>query len=279
MSRSLCVLHANCQGDEYDALLNASRAFREHFVLKRYTNYAREVPPDEELAGCAAFFYQHLADHWGTLASDRLTAKTPASALKLCLPNMMFRGYWPFWTDPPPIIHGDTLLNRLIDEGAPKPVILRIYLHNNLRSMVDLDASLANTIALERSKERQSFLPYVDMLEERWRDEAVFLTPNHPGEALLVRVAQGILRELRLPPLSAEELRDLKAKGGFPSYSNFEMPIHPQVAAHHKLAFIQQGHQFNVFGRPMTFEQYISRYIDCRLNGYDEHFMGYLQLV
>jgi hypothetical protein len=29
----------------------------------------------------------------------------------------------------------------------------------------------------------------------------------------------------------------------------------------------------------MTIEQYISRYIDCRLNGYADNFPGYLQLV
>ncbi len=276
MHRPLCILHANCQGEELSALLNASRAFSAEWRLRHYTNYTREPIPDEALAECGLFLYQQLGAQWGELASASLISRLPASAATLCVPNMMFRGYWPFWNDPPPIVFGDKLLDRFIDEGADKSVILRLYLHGDLGKYVDLDEALTHTLKVEERRESAAFMQVTDIITERWRDEPLFLTANHPGFRLLKAVAGGILRHLGLPPLGAEEIAGLES---FPSYADFELPIHPQVAEHHRLSFIGPKHQYLVYGRRMTYEQYISRYIDCRMNKMDEDFMGYLQAV
>ena len=153
MHRKLCLMHANCQGDELERLLTASQAFSRVYRLIRRTNYTRERITDQELAACDLFLYQHLNETWGEFSSASLLRRLSPSATALCIPNLMFRGYWPFWTNLSPIDFGDSLLNRLIDEGAPKPVILRIYLHGNIQTFVDLQASLEETIAVERQKE------------------------------------------------------------------------------------------------------------------------------
>lgn len=278
MQRKLCLMHANCQGEELETLFTASSAFTRKYRLERRTNYTREPVTARDLAACDLFLYQHLDESWGDLSSAALLRRLPASATALCIPNLFFKGCWPFWTSNSPIAFGDSLLNRLIDEGAPKPVILRIYLHGNIRSFIDLKASLEETVDKERQKERFTCVNTVDFLLERWKRRPMFHTVNHPGRDLLVHAANGILEAAGLPPLTDDE-RNAAFCAGLPSYADFDLPVHPQVTAFHGLEFIGPESDFAVFGRRMTFAAYVSRYIDCRLNGLADDFVSYLQLV
>lgn len=279
MHRKLCLLHANCQGEELAALLQASAAFSKKYRLVRRINYTREPVSARELAECSLFLYQQLGESWNELASRELLRQLSPSALALQIPNLFFKGYWPFWTSQGPIAFGDSLLNRLIDEGAPKPVILKLYLHGDPGKFVNLKASLEESIALEREKEARSCVKYVDFLLRRWKERMIFLTVNHPGREMLLHVAGGILETLGLPTLSESE-RALSARHGhFPSYADFELPIHPKVATFHGLRFCGMEQDYAVFTRRLRFEEYSSRYIDCRLNGMEAEFLGYLQLV
>jgi len=279
MHKKLCLLHANCQGEELIVLLQASSAFNSSYRIVLRTNYTHEHVSAQELSECSVFLYQYLDDTWGELSSQALLRRLSPSALALQIPNLFFKGYWPFWTSHGPIDFNDSLLNRLIDEGVPKPAILKLYLHSDINNFIDLKASLDETIAIERQKEAHACVKYVDYGLRLWKKRMIFLTINHPALCLLVHMAQGILEALDLPPLSEEELRLPGFQGDFPSYTNFELPVHPQVAAFHGLEFGGPQQTYAVFTRRMTFEQYISRYIDCRQSGMDGDFLGYLQLV
>ena len=279
MHKKLCLLHANCQGEELAALLRTSAAFDSRYSLILRTNYTHEPVSAQELAECDAFLYQYLDDTWKNLASQTLLRQLAPSALVLQIPNLFFKGYWPFWTAHGPIDFSDTLLNRLIDESAPKAAILKLYLHSNIANFIDLKAALNETIAIERQKEAHSCVKYVDYALQLWKQRMMFLTVNHPGLDLLVHVAQGILDALGLPPLTGQELTRLELQDNFPSYIDFELPVHPQVAAFYGLEFGGPQQTYAIFSRRMTFEQYISRYIDCRQSGMDADFLGYLQLV
>ena len=277
MHRPLCLIHANCQGDELESLLLASSTFRRAYRLERYTNYTRESVPAASLAECAVFLHQHLGAEWGELSSDALLARLPKNTTSLCLPSLFFNGSWPLWTSDSPIDFGDSLLDRLIDEGVEKSVILSVYLNKDLSSFIDLQATLDLCIAREREKERYTTLPAVDWIVEHWKERSLFHTVNHPGKELMLRITQGVLGALDMPLLTPEEFASLPTL--FPSYAEFDLPVHPQVAAFHGLRWVVRGQTYRVFGRRMTFEQYVSRYIDCRLNGFADTFLAYLQLV
>lgn len=270
-------MYANCQGDELERLLNASSAFSRAFRLVRKTNYIREPIPQEEFDACTVFLYQHLGENWGECASRVLLERLPEKAQAIHIPNLMFKGCWPFWTQKGHMAFGDSFLNRLLDEGAPKKVILRMYLHGDIRAYADLKAALEETIAIEREKERAHGIPVVDFLLAHWRERPLFHTINHPGRELLTRVAQVIMAQLDLPPLSEAEIASIG--GRFPSYADFDLPVHPQVAAFHGLTWAGPETEFAVFGKRLTFAQYVSRYIDCRLNGLDDDFTSYLHFI
>lgn len=272
--KDLCVIHANCQAEPLMELLALSPDFSRLWEVKLYTNYIREEVPQADLDECGLFLYQHLGPEWGDLASAALLARLNPAAQDICVPNLFFKGYWPFWTSSSPIDFGDSLLDKLIDAGARKPEILKIYYHGQLSKFADLEETAGESLDLEERKDGRSPVKLAPILREHWREEPLFYTCNHPATRLLGSAANQLLGLLGFPPLRAADLAAYR-----PEYSNFELPIHPQVAAALGLSFLEADHEFNIFGRRLTFLQYISRYIDCRQQGYEDGFLGYLQLV
>ncbi len=273
-NKKLCVVHANCQSGPLLELLRLSPDFSRFWEVRLYTNYLREDIPDEALEQCELFLYQYLGNKWDNLSSKTLLGKLGPKCTPICLPNMFFKGYWPFWTHISPIDFGDTLLDRFIDAGADKAAIIKLYYHSNIEKYADFNAIARACICKEHEKDKLSPIKTAALLEEYWQSEMLFYTCNHPGKRLLLHTACELFKLLGLTPLSARDEAEF-----IPEYADFELPIHPQVAAALKLGFISEGQTFNVFGRSLSFIQYISRYIDCRHNGFADGFLGYLQLI
>lgn len=274
-SGKLCIIHANCQGDPLAELLAASPEFSGSWRIRQYTNYTREEIPAAELAEAELFLYQYLGPEWEDVASDALLARLNSKARALCVPNMFFQGYWPFWTNKSPMAEfGDALLDKLIDSGARKPEILRVYLYGPVERMLDPAEALAETLRIERWKEERCAVRTADVVERHWRYEPLFHTGNHPGKRLLLHVADSLLDLLGLPPVPQTFRQSYS-----PEYANFDLPIHPRVGTFFQLPFATEDSLYAVFGRTMNCARYTSRYIDCRLNKVEETFLGYLQLV
>lgn len=271
--KRLCILHANCQGDPLAFLLAASPEFSALYAIRRFVNYRREPIPDELLEQCSLFLFQPLGEAWDELASSRLTERLSPGARCLQLPNMFFKGYWPFWTNAATLDFGDSFLDHLVEQGLSQAEAMHIYLHGKLDAKFDLDAIAAETLAREEKKERLAAVKTADFVAAHWRDRQLFTSVNHPAPELIIRMADGILAELDLPPVPEAARRACP-----PCDTDFDLPIHPAVGRHFGLPFVFEARQYNVFGRLMTFAEYTVCYIDCRLRGLD-NFIAYLHLV
>ena len=272
--REICVLHANCQGEPLAQLLALSPEFAARWVVHTYTNYTREMIPDFVLKNATLFLYQHLGPEWGDVSSDALLARTGRETRPVCIPNMFFLGYWPFWTKASPMDFGDFFLDKLHEAGAGKPEILRIYLEGDIRRMVDLEAVVRHSLSAEFAKEERCAVKTAGFVAENWKKIRLFQTVNHPDVPLLLYTAQGLLVHLGLPPLS-----DAVCAHFTFDYEGFALPIHPKVARYHALPFADAETLYPVFGRNLTFIQYISRYIDCRDNHLEDSFLAYLHMI
>lgn len=275
--RELCLIQANCLGDPLTRLLLASSGFRRRYLLYRTTNYTREPIPDEVLSRCSLFLYQHLSAKWEELASQQLLARLPGHARSLRLPVPIFRGYWPFWTDRYPMHFADAFVEPLAEAGLSADEILLLYLKRNALAGRDLDGPGRESLAVLRAAEAEGALPIADFIEANWRRFPVFDTINHPALPLLHHIADEVLTALGLPPLDENARRlDVSCDEGGPA--RFELPIHPRVAAHHKLSFAGEKRMYRVYGARMTFARYAACYIDCRLLGLTD-FISYLQQI
>lgn len=266
-------MHANCQGEHLARALAACPDFARQYEVRVYLNYARQEIPAAELEGCALFLYQHLTPDWGDLSSQALLARLAPGTPSLCIPNIFFRAYWPLWSGRPGFDFRDVFLDHLLDLGLPRRDILHLYLHTPLEKKYDLDALLAETIALESAREAHTPVKYLDLILERYRDQRLLFTINHPGPLLLAHAATGILRELGMKApaqLPAPRVEDW--------YGGFEQPIHPQVAARYGLTFIGPETRYRVFGLELSFAQYAAAYVNCRQAGIED-FTAYLHLL
>lgn len=273
MSQKYCIIHANCQGDPLQKLLMLHPQFGAEYSITKYTNYLREEIPAHELAACALFLYQPLGEKWNDLASAALLGRVNTAAVTLPIPNMLFKGYWPFWTNKSRMNYGDFFLEHLLGMGLEKQEVLYICMHTVLERKYDLAGMFAASIEMERAKEEGCVVQTVDSILERYKSEPLFNTINHPNRRLVLHVAEGILSALGyapLPQVLVEAFTD--------PYPEFELPIHPQVAAFHGLSFGGSDTRYNIYGTLRTYEEYVNLYIDCHLHGIDD-FISYLHLV
>jgi len=271
MSRELCLIHANCQGDPLLDRLNCCAAFRERYECRLYTNYIREPIPDADLGRCALFLYQHLGPEWAGLASATLLGKLPGTARSLCIPNMFFKGYWPTWSGREGFDYRCELLDGYIDAGLSQEEAVLLYLRADLAAKLDLDAVLEATLARERERESHTPVKYMGLIEERHGREQLFNTVNHPGPLLMDHAARGVLRELGLPEPDSDAMAGL----GDP-FPEFEQPVHPSVSAFFGWDFAGPEREYRVYGRSMTFAAWTANYVYARQHGVTD-FIGFLQ--
>lgn len=260
MARSLCIIHANCQGDPLRFLLESTPAFAHAFEVRKYTNYLRESIPADELARCSLLLYQELPDTWGEHATSALVQLLPPGAQALKIPNMFFNGYWPLWTNQTHLAYGDLLLEHLAGLGLGPSEILHVYLKGSIAAKFDLTALVQASRQREERKEEGVVTPTLPLIDSYWREEQLFHTVNHPGPRLMLHVADGVLRALDMPPVPPSVRRALTAMP-----EEFIQPIHPQVGALYGLPFASAERLYPVYGQEMTFAQFAAAYVDCRL--------------
>ncbi|WP_272699257.1 WcbI family polysaccharide biosynthesis putative acetyltransferase [Desulfovibrio sp. Fe33] len=271
MTRELCIIHANCQGEPLAARLGCCPEFRARYECRMFTNYAREPIPERDLARCSLFLFQHLGSDWGELASERLVAMLPIKARALCIPNMFFKGYWPTWSGREGFNYRCELLDGYIDAGLSFDETVLLYLRSDMAAKLDLAGLLAATFRRERKREDLTPIKYLRVIEERHAREQIFNTVNHPGSLLMDHAARGVLRELGLPGPDEDALKAL----GDP-FPEFEQPIHPSVAAFFGWDFAGPDREYFIYGRKMNFARWTANYVHARQNGVTD-FIAFLQ--
>ncbi|WP_246287750.1 WcbI family polysaccharide biosynthesis putative acetyltransferase [Desulfolutivibrio sulfoxidireducens] len=270
--KRLCLIHANCQGEPLVDLLGAHPDFSRDFETRHIVNYTRQPVPAEDLARCGLFLYQRLEAAWGDLASDALLARLPPGTRRLCLPNLFFLGYWPFWTGKKGFDYSDIFLDALLDRGLSDREIMHLYLRTDPTRYYDLAAIFRKSETREREKERHWDIRLTDFVRSRFREKPLFHTVNHPGRTLCLMVAEAVLMRLGYPPLPAG------AREAFADpFAEFDLPIHPGVAAFQGLAFLPEHPRFPVYGRDMDLAEYVGCYLACKRLG-ETDFISFLRL-
>lgn len=272
MDKKKCVIHANCQGEPLAALLGRHPVFPKEYDILHVVNYTRQPLPDSLISRADIFIYQYLGPDWGELGSKVLLSKIPGRCNTVCLPNLFFKHYWPFWDNAPGMDYSDMFLNDLIARGLDKKEVVHLYLYSDLKRFYDLDRLAEESLTREREKEKNWDFKMVDMVLDRFKRELLFNTVNHPGRALSFHVAEKTLELLGFDPFGAGEYDNFSDP-----YPEFEQPIHPQVAGHFGLEFLDNDAKYHVYGHEMSFVEYVNYYIECKSQNLGD-FISYLRV-
>ncbi|MBO4300037.1 MAG: hypothetical protein J5861_00385 [Desulfovibrio sp.] len=263
MSRTLCLLHANCQGDMLLPLLEDTPTFARLFRVRHLVNYTHEDIDLDEMAHCSLFLYQYLSPKWKEHSSEQMLNRLSPSCTAIAIPNLFFKGYWPFWKSGGPINFADSLLEKLLEMGTPQTA-LRLYLKGNPALIGDtsaLEGIVEDSLRHEEDKETRSHICCSSLIREQWRERQLFLTINHPGTELLFHVADSLLRLLGLgavPP-------SVRSAYSHP-FDDFWLPIHPAVGQALNLPFTAPQRRYTIFQNRLTHQEYVLAYLACRSN-------------
>jgi hypothetical protein len=271
MTKELCIVHANCQGDPLVERLRLCPEFADRYECVLITNYTREPVPADLLSRCSLFLYQRLGPKWDELASESLLEKLPSDARSLCVPNMFFTGYWPTWSGATGFDYRCSLLDELIATPLPVEEIVLLYIHTDMAAKFDLLSMVIDTLERERQREAHTPVKYLDIISRDYRSEQLFNTVNHPRKRLMNHAASGVLRELGFTAPDAAALDAL----GEP-FPEFEQPINPKVAAHFGWDFVGPDRLYEIYGRKMNFSRWVSNYVFAKKAGVKD-FIGFLQ--
>ncbi|NDV26615.1 WcbI family polysaccharide biosynthesis putative acetyltransferase [Desulfovibrio sp. JC010] len=269
--KKICILHANCQGEPLEELLLLSEEFSSTYDIHQFTNYTRDHIPAELIAACDLFIYQPLpAENWAELASDKIISRLKSKARAIAFPSMFFKHYWPLWSNVRGFNYRDIFLDSLLDRDLSESQVLHLFMNTRLTNIYDFKEIMDSSEQIERDKEQQTPVRYVDWVLENYRQKPVFKTINHPNTELLIITANTLLEELGMDRLPENKLENFP-----PPFPEFEQPIHPQVAEYLGLEFGGPEQRYHVYGAELTFEEYVMRYIKCRRNNIED-FIGFL---
>lgn len=261
MAQALCLLHANCQGDALRPLLENTPAFASRFCIRQYVNYMRQSIATQDIEQCDLFLYQRLAPKWGDLATEQMLPRLPQHCQAIEIPNLFFKGYWPFWSRDERINFADSLLETLLEKVSPHEAIT-LYLRGSAALLGDaaaLNSQAEDSLAREEAKEAETPIHCAPLLRERWREEQMFVTINHPGRTLLFHMAESLLRLLGLGVLP-----DSTRQAFVHPLEDFWLPIHPAVGRALQLPFASEDKRWPIFDSLLTHREYTLCYLACR---------------
>lgn len=263
MAKALCLLHANCQGDALRPLLENTPAFASRFRICQYVNYTRQSIAAQDIEHCDLFLYQRLAPKWGDLSTEQMLPRLPQHCQAIEIPNLFFKGYWPFWSRDERINFADSLLETLLEKVSPHEA-MNLYLRGSAALIGDaasLNSQAEESLRREEDKEADAPIKCAPLLRERWRDEQMFITVNHPGRELVCHMAHSLLRLLGLGGLP------LSTRRGFVHpLEDFWLPVHPAVGQALALPFACAQKRWPIYHLQLTHREYIMCYMACRAN-------------
>ncbi len=268
------VFFGNCQADMLSV------------VYKRYLDYGvrfRTIYADAQAVTTdAAFAAKALAEADIVVEQifDRPTKvkldNLRAGCKVIRFPSVIGGFYWPYGSqihfrapkgvaNPPyPKQLGDRYLNRLIEKDTDPEEALRIYSDLDVAADANLDRLLELSLYQQERRDAQCGFNVASVLQRFFREEHLFLTPDHPDLRVFFELARPVYGELGF---SASAVDDALASLVTAPFPRSQMPIHPRVIDHFKLKFADKATQY-VFrheGR-FTFAEFVLRYMKHEWN-------------
>ncbi|HVY15872.1 MAG TPA: WcbI family polysaccharide biosynthesis putative acetyltransferase [Rhodopila sp.] len=199
-----------------------------------------------------------------------LRARLPGTCEALTFQTPYFRCLWPFLaTDPRAhpepgryedarYPRGDRLASALASANLTDDVLWLMYEMAAEQEPLDLDTALAKELRRMRQEEASHDVKVMTFIQERFRQERLFLTPYLPNAGLIREIAWQMLDRPRLHPILPRETLAAQLDAlleGFTPWDT-ELPIHPRVARHFGLAWWRPDMTYRWFNNHRTHRQY-----------------------
>lgn len=253
-----CLISSNCQGVPLASQLLSFPDFVVEYELEVFLNYTKAIIPDYKLAMCDLLIYQRLDNSWGNLSEDYLLNHVNSHAKIICMPNMVNFSLWPtacnsgggsidLW--------GDKFVDTLIARNLDVKEIVYLVMKADLAKLYNVDNVALESLQRERTKKYDFCSELCDFVEENYKKQQLFSTPNHPYGILLNYIAKRVLESIGYSNISMYFLPNLDCD------TEFHLPIHPSIVKYFNLPFAKEEHLYPVFGRNINYREYLYDYV------------------
>jgi Flp pilus assembly protein TadD len=159
----------------------------------------------------------------------------------------------------------DGFLNTRLRTGDDPTRILGEYLNDppQLKS-ARLDRFFELYTEQQRMADEATGFDFGSVMESRFRKEHLFISAYHPGKEFAQLYISEILKRF---VCSAGEARDAVEALARSPFEKGELPVHPIIARHFRLAWAGEGYRYATFtGERLTYSEYFGRYLAYQWN-------------
>ena len=154
---------------------------------------------------------------------------------------------------------GDTKLVEIIGSEGNREEQLESYINDDLVKSTMLARRYEMYLGMQHDRDVAAGFSVASLIDHRFRHERLFKTPGHPSMRLFQPVVEHVLSELEFPQTFTSAVANSPMEAGF---ANYELPIHPSVAAHFQLDYGHAGETYLVgTGERMTFAEHSRHYV------------------
>ena len=251
MSKLKALFIGNCQNGGLRDFLSYSKEFCDTFETKWYANWQlienQSCIPMKDVQEADLFVYQPLRPEHGCYSTDPTIEGSIGyyvndNCIKLTHPYIFSSSFWPivqagqgknsnrwFGSDP---------INKLLVVGLDANQILNLFYKNQIDW--EYNKRYEESIQILKNKESITDIKISDFIEKNFKNQLLFLIPQHPTSVIFLNLANQVLEKLNMKKLDESIIKtanDLGLKDTtYDSISNM-FPLHESVINDFQLNF------------------------------------------
>lgn len=250
IKKDIAIVYGNCQAGVIQNILQKNSDFnRKYCIVKIYPVFAWEKKKEEIkemlenqefLQKIDLFIYQIVQKnnkYDPMLSTDLIVEKLKNTCKKISFSNMYFKGYFPqiYKNKKSHLRHinasgtmeyGDKKIDEFIDMGDDKNIIIQKVLNERCFSDKEIDDNIKKSFEELKKREDKVQVKICDYIQENYRKEQLFYSPNHPSRKLIIEMVRRIFNELGIDKFELDEsdfyIESETLKGQ-------DIPIYPEV--------------------------------------------------
>jgi Polysaccharide biosynthesis enzyme WcbI len=275
MSKLKALFIGNCQNSGLIHYLSKNKEFSINYEIKQYANWQlienQTSLPMGDIQSADLFVYQPLRPVHGCYSTDptiegSIGYYVKDSCIKISYPYIFSSAMWPIvqagynqnrW-------FGSEIIEELVEKGLNKNDILNLYNENKINWKYQ--ERFKNSLNILKQKESITDIIVSDFIEDNYKNELLFLIPQHPTSSVFLYVANKILEKLNLSPLGGEVIEgvnDAKIEDSTYHLPTCMFPLHKSAIEDYELnygkEYLENSNKF--------YAQRISTYLDinCKI--------------
>ncbi len=274
--RKILAFYGNCQIMSYNSLILTSNILQdENDILvfppvQSFGMSEKENGIDKELLNrIDIFIYQKVKDENSFskhLSTDKIKSQLQETATLCCIPNVFFTGYFPQYCknkyNPSdtgivngPCPYGDRNIEEMWNEYTYTEISSFIS-NEDFYSKKQITENAKQSLLELKNRETECDVRISDFIENNYRNNYIFYTPNRPTNIVLLEVLNRVFSFFEL------EINDILLSDGWENNGR-EMFIYPSVVRHLRLDFAKDKYCYlrQINKDDLSMEEYVYDYI------------------